>query len=35
MITRLIISLDREKELNDYEETYNIYKNLNDENLKN
>jgi adenosine deaminase len=34
MITRLIISLDREKELNDYEETYNIYKNLNDENLK-
>ncbi len=34
MITRLIISLDREKELNDYEETYNIYQNLNDENLK-
>ena len=34
MITRLIISLDREKDLNDYEDTYNIYINFKNENLK-
>ena len=34
MITRLIICLDREKDLNDYEDTYNIYKNFQNENLK-
>ena len=34
MISRLIICLDREKDLNDYEDTYNIYKNFKNENLK-
>ena len=34
IITRLIIALDREKSLEDYEETYQLYKSYKNENLK-
>ena len=34
IIVRLIICLDRSKEINDYLEVYNIYKNLSQQNLK-